>query len=1010
MMKKIFGIITSMLLLSGIYVHALPPEKCSLAPESIFRNDANEQTANESGLIGKKTRFEGIEGREIIAKDADGTVRRLPYTEMGAIDLDWVLQKSLTDPKYGGIVMTLTSVLKDIPLEESPRFVQFAGECGDMFGFASVKDQLIGIHQSIADDPAVPLFHEVEEYLIEKGLIKLELNSRMVSAAFNKLFKVLGVYRFMPSAGIFGGEIVIMKSGARGAGFREMRRVPISGDAFSIVRKGPTDPHYLIRALSREIYGASDVALTGKIKQFQGKTVESSSTAASASSATAGEELSPEKRAEIHNNIAYWRGNNVIRAASVEPLHTIIDRMAPYVNLDKDALEMVSEMLGHRDRGVFMHALKALEKCERQELYAYLAANMDIMEEDRALIIITTLKNRKTPRLVDIVMRAAKSRNLKVRKVAVITLVEWKDPRTLPALREALADTDPFIRAYAIRGIIALRDTSAYLTVLQMAGDLDAHVKTLVKLAMPEIRDAQYISPLIKMLNDPRIRIADSACEQLARFAAEGVETDTIIPQIKDRTLNKYDPRQSLRFGDNRVTARLIINLIYRQNEIDAKTLDPLTIMKIYANKAFGQQTETMSYANQYSIARGIELALKRFSLPAANENIETLLPYLLRVWKEHAGRVILDKDSTLIVGCNEGAAEDAPNALMFVTKFNLRQDNILFYTGSRDKQRLLKAIGELHKNGTLWLLGHGGKTHFWLEGGEENNTVIPDLHPREGVSYVELADALVRRAKQSDGSLSDITILIDSCLSADLAARVYNLLQKEAVVKGLPVMVTLVNRGAIGTHNYIEGGLMVSSARASLSTNRALIMEDVHKIEDAHAGDQDLAFFYPVAQEVFKQLKSDLGVREDALLSSGGSASLVYGDSSLDSRLAVLDVFEPLYKTGGTPSGEPVMYTEADGARKQLVFPADEPAASVAMKIERALKERDGDAPKHLEKTIGVLQRYFRAIRADWPDTIEIRDNVAHYAALDGRRVCLTGRCFQWMFPLLIFFRSYLS
>ena len=103
----------------------------------------------------------------------------------------------------------------------------------DLFGIASPEKQLIALHESVADNP-VALFHEIGEYLIKSNLIDLEFDNST-------------------------NEIII----------KGIERIEFSGETLAIAEKDTSNPHYLLRALQRDIFGEEDRNLTSKIKSLQ---------------------------------------------------------------------------------------------------------------------------------------------------------------------------------------------------------------------------------------------------------------------------------------------------------------------------------------------------------------------------------------------------------------------------------------------------------------------------------------------------------------------------------------------------------------------------------------------------------------------------------------------------------------------------------------------------------------------------------------------------------------------
>ncbi|TRZ53072.1 MAG: hypothetical protein D4S01_01890 [Dehalococcoidia bacterium] len=133
-----------------------------------------------------------------------------------------------------------------------PEFYTFDILIKDLFGFASAKHKyslilppyninykpkLIALHENFARDP-IAVLHEICELAVKIGLLnlKLENNALTVSIKHGKEFRLL-----------------------------------LEGETLAIAQKAPDNPHYLLRAMTREVFGDRDRRLTTEIKQLQKK-------------------------------------------------------------------------------------------------------------------------------------------------------------------------------------------------------------------------------------------------------------------------------------------------------------------------------------------------------------------------------------------------------------------------------------------------------------------------------------------------------------------------------------------------------------------------------------------------------------------------------------------------------------------------------------------------------------------------------------------------------------------
>jgi predicted unusual protein kinase regulating ubiquinone biosynthesis (AarF/ABC1/UbiB family) len=131
--------------------------------------------------------------------------------------------------RHGKFLDAFIKVLKT----RTPELYTFSTLLKDLFGYAS-SENLIALHNSLINSP-VAKFHELAEYLIKIGILKIELRDR-------KLVITLNQFEYT---------------------------VDLGGEAFTIAEKDMASAHYLLRALQREIFGKSDRELTILIKANQ---------------------------------------------------------------------------------------------------------------------------------------------------------------------------------------------------------------------------------------------------------------------------------------------------------------------------------------------------------------------------------------------------------------------------------------------------------------------------------------------------------------------------------------------------------------------------------------------------------------------------------------------------------------------------------------------------------------------------------------------------------------------
>ncbi|MGD9015592.1 MAG: helix-hairpin-helix domain-containing protein, partial [Candidatus Omnitrophota bacterium] len=194
--------------------------------------------------IGKMDQLERIEGNVARISTPAGP-RNLSLTPQGTLDLSALASQIEAmqdiDQTYKQVVLGAIRLLEHSP----PAMSTFTENIDDFLGFASTstpaqprQPNLIGLHQSLANNP-IAKFHELGEYLIKSGAMNLSLQ---------------------------GNDLIITNNTGQ-----EIGRVTLTPDyGLKQINKDPSNPHYLLRGLAREVFKTSDIALTQEIKAQKG--------------------------------------------------------------------------------------------------------------------------------------------------------------------------------------------------------------------------------------------------------------------------------------------------------------------------------------------------------------------------------------------------------------------------------------------------------------------------------------------------------------------------------------------------------------------------------------------------------------------------------------------------------------------------------------------------------------------------------------------------------------------
>src|SRR3989338_3648790 len=202
--------------------------------ENLVRQPASPPGAAKSSQIGKRAHLENIVGDTAKVKDSEGNIQNFnlgPARTMDIPALRLQVEGMLEDKEaHKELVSAILSLLEKSP----PTLRTFDTLIEDLFGFASTNPNLIALHQAFANNP-IALFHEISEYLVRTNALTLRLEGNTLIVSFN------------------GKQV----------------QLALEGETLAIAQKDSDNPHYLLRALQREIFGERDTQLTQEIKRAQ---------------------------------------------------------------------------------------------------------------------------------------------------------------------------------------------------------------------------------------------------------------------------------------------------------------------------------------------------------------------------------------------------------------------------------------------------------------------------------------------------------------------------------------------------------------------------------------------------------------------------------------------------------------------------------------------------------------------------------------------------------------------
>ncbi len=211
--------------------------KAAVEEVEVMPEEQAAKPASPAPQIGKK-----VEVKEIVYNDqgqvagfkVKGRKEVIPLAK-STVDFDaeaLAVKDQLLEPGDATVIAAIFSAFG----RTNASVFTFSELIEDLFGFARPGDSLIALQQSLAKNP-LALLHEVMEYLIDAGMLQLRVKD--------------------------GSKLVVTVNG------REMEPIELKEEALAIAGKGIDSPHYLLRALQRQLFGKKDKDLTAVIKAEQ---------------------------------------------------------------------------------------------------------------------------------------------------------------------------------------------------------------------------------------------------------------------------------------------------------------------------------------------------------------------------------------------------------------------------------------------------------------------------------------------------------------------------------------------------------------------------------------------------------------------------------------------------------------------------------------------------------------------------------------------------------------------
>ena len=294
----------------------------------------------------------------------------------------------------------------------------------------------------------------------------------------------------------------------------------------------------------------------------------------------------------------------------------------------------------------------------------------------------------------------------------------------------------------------------------------------------------------------------------------------------------------------------LYVNLGFRIKVLLSRTLSYEDISTIYLSPTFASETKGLGRAEQFSIARSIELHARRFNIPVNEETIKILLPFIKKIHQARANREFVNSDYKVVIVSHQDKSAFKPDWWSkYFTGIGINEDQITVfqYDGKEDlnsfKQRVLSAVANADPNTLVLFNMHGGPKHAFYSDGEIGEHEFDRLDLPVAFSYKDLGDAFIKFALNNGGSFKGMRAVQDLCFSADLADKVINYIvnsdaYKQGKIKDLPCLVAVVSKGATSVGNVFLEALKANTKEGQ----KGLKFRDLNKAAEHMAYRRDVA------------------------------------------------------------------------------------------------------------------------------------------------------------------------
>ena len=170
-------------------------------------------------------------------------------------------------------------------------------------------------------------------------------------------------------------------------------------------------------------------------------------------------------------------------------------------------------------------ALNALSQFERGVPAAPIRKLLGSEEPELRATAAEMLGEMKSRESVPAISALLRDPSAEVRQHAVQALAEIGDPSAGPAMAAALADADADVRHSAFHAMEHLNAPVAPAAVSRGLGDQDADVRVAAIELASERRMVEVVPDLVRLLEDPKAEVRESAASALTEMPSDGART-----------------------------------------------------------------------------------------------------------------------------------------------------------------------------------------------------------------------------------------------------------------------------------------------------------------------------------------------------------------------------------------------------------------------------------------------------------------------------------------------------